>query len=147
MLRMRLPEYMVPAMIVSLRELPLTPNGKIDRKALPAPASAVVAPPDTAAADLVMTEPQRRVATIWRDVLNVGRVGVDDNFFDLGGHSLLVVKVHAALRREFQRELTLVDLFQHTTIAAQALLVSSDTAPNDASLQRARARAARLGVG
>jgi aryl carrier-like protein len=147
MLRMRLPEYMVPAMIVSLDELPLTPNGKIDRKALPAPAATHAALSDAAMPDSVMTEPQRRVASIWRDVLRVGRVGVEDNFFDLGGHSLLVVKVHAALRREFQRELTLVDLFQHTTIAAQALLVSSETAPNDASLDRARARAARLGHG
>ena len=90
-----------------------------------------------------MTDPQRRVAAIWREVLRVEHLGVEDNFFDRGGHSLLVVKVHAALRREFQRELTLVDLFQHTTIAAQAALLSSDPPDRDASMQRARARAAR----
>ena len=141
-LRARLPEYMVPSTIVPLAELPLTPNGKIDRKALPSPVmsmSASMAP----APDIVMTEPQRRVAAIWREVLRVEHLGVDDNFFDRGGHSLLVVKVHAALRREFQRELTLVDLFQHTTIAAQATLLSSDAPDRDASMQRARARAAR----
>ena len=140
-LRARLPEYMVPSTIVVLPELPLTPNGKIDRKALPAPVAVQTA--RGAAPDIVMTDPQRRVAAIWRDVLRVEHIGVDDNFFDRGGHSLLVVKVHAALRREFQRELTLVDLFQHTTIAAQAALLSTDPADRDASLQRARARAAR----
>ena len=141
LLRSRLPEYMVPSMIVPLSELPLTPNGKIDRKALPAPS--MLQPATGASADIVMTEPQRRVASIWRDVLRVEHLGVEDNFFDRGGHSLLVVKVHAALRREFQRELTLVDLFQHTTIAAQAALLSSDVTDRDASMQRARARAAR----
>ena len=141
LLRARLPEYMVPSTIVPLLELPLTPNGKIDRKALPAPASLQPAP--GAAVDIVMTDPQRRVAAIWREVLRVEHLGVDDNFFDRGGHSLLVVKVHAALRREFQSELTLIDLFQHTTIAAQAALLSTDAPDRDASMQRARARAAR----
>ena len=141
LLRARLPEYMVPSTLVPLPELPLTPNGKIDRKALPAPSS--LRPATQAAADIVMTDPQRRVAAIWREVLRVEQLGVSDNFFDRGGHSLLVVKVHAALRREFQREITLVDLFQHTTIAAQAALVTSDSPDRDASMQRARARAAR----
>lgn len=141
LLRARLPEFMVPSTIVPLPALPLTPNGKIDRKALPAPAA--LQPVSSALCDVVMSEPQRRVATIWRDVLRVEQLGVEDNFFDRGGHSLLVVKVHAALRREFQRDITLVDLFQHTTIAAQAALVTADTTDRDASMQRARARAAR----
>ncbi|MBC7840750.1 MAG: amino acid adenylation domain-containing protein [Gemmatimonadaceae bacterium] len=141
LLRSRLPEYMVPATIVSLSDLPLTPNGKIDRKALPAPAAPPRAPGESAT--VVMTDPQRRVAAIWRDVLRIEHLGVEDNFFDRGGHSLLVVKVHAALRREFQRDLTLVDLFQHTTIAAQAALLSSDPTDRDVTMQRARARAAR----
>ncbi len=141
LLRARLPEYMVPSMIVSLPALPLTPNGKNDRKALPAPSP--LQPSRNTWSDVVMSEPQRRVAAIWRDVLRVEPLGVDDNFFDRGGHSLLVVKVHAALRREFQRDITLVDLFQHTTIAAQAALVSADPTDRDASMQRAKARAAR----
>ena len=141
LLRARLPEYMVPATIMSLSELPLTPNGKIDRKALPAPSAALHARGESAT--VVMTEPQRRVAAIWREVLRVEHLGVEDNFFDRGGHSLLVVKVHAALRREFQRELTLVDLFQHTTIAAQAALLSSDPTDREYTRQRARSRAAR----
>jgi aryl carrier-like protein len=132
---------MVPSVILPLAELPLTPNGKIDRKALPAPSAAPTVTGPSAA--VMMTEPQRRVAAIWREVLRVEHLGVDDNFFDRGGHSLLVVKVHAALKREFQRDLTLVDLFQHTTIAAQAALLSTDPTDRDTSMQRARARAAR----
>jgi amino acid adenylation domain-containing protein len=145
LLRSRLPEYMVPSALVPLADLPLTPNGKIDRKALPELSAAQ--PPAGPSADIVMTEPQRRVAAIWRDVLSLEHIGVEDNFFDRGGHSLLVVKVHAALRREFQRELTLVDLFQHTTIAAQAALLSADPSDRADSMQRARARAARQAQG
>jgi amino acid adenylation domain-containing protein len=140
LLRSRLPDYMVPSAIVPLPELPLTPNGKIDRKALPAPAAARAAA--ASAPEPVMTDAQRRVAAVWRSVLRLERVGLYENFFDLGGHSLLVVKVHAALRREFGVELTVVDLFQRTTIAAQADLLS-DTTTRDAGLHRAQARLAR----
>ncbi len=68
----------------------------------------------------LMTMPQRRVAELWRDVLRRDRVGLNDNFFDLGGHSLLLVKLHAALKQEFAVDLPLVELFQRTTVAAQA---------------------------
>ena len=93
-----------------------------------------------------MTDTQRRVADIWRSVLRTERVGLYENFFDLGGHSLLVVKVHAALGKEFGVELTVVDLFQRTTVAAQADLLS-DTTGRDAALQRAQARVARQALG
>ncbi|MBC8086588.1 MAG: non-ribosomal peptide synthetase, partial [Phycisphaerae bacterium] len=141
-LRVRLPEYMVPSAIVALAELPLTANGKIDRKVLPVPTfdrSAAV----TAS---VMTESQRRVARIWQNVLNLEHLRLQDNFFDVGGHSLLVVKVHSALQREFQKTVTLVDLFQHSTIAAQAQLFS-DFTDNAAPIERARSRAARQLLG
>jgi amino acid adenylation domain-containing protein len=140
-LRSRLPEYMVPSAIVSLDALPLTPNGKIDRKALPAPVSAKRTGGENAV-EPIMTDTQRRVAAVWRDVLKVDRVGLHENFFDLGGHSLLVVKVHAGLRREFGRELTVLDLFQRSTVAGQADLLA-DTSSNDVGLRRAQARAAR----
>ena len=140
-LRTRLPEYMVPSAIVPLDDLPLTPNGKIDRKALPAPSAARVAGP---AFDVMMTEPQRKVAAVWCAVLRVERVGLHQNFFDLGGHSLLVIRVHAALKREFGVELTVVDLFQRTTVAAQAELLAEGD--RNAGLQRARDRLARQAV-
>ena len=137
LLRARLPEYMVPSAIVSLPELPLTPNGKVDRKALPVPNTARAS--TTWAADMVMTDEQRRIAAIWSEVLRVERVGLYENFFDIGGHSLLVIKVHAALRREFGVDLTVVDLFQRTTIAAQAELLSQ-VADRSSGVQRAQAR-------
>ncbi|MET0791596.1 MAG: amino acid adenylation domain-containing protein, partial [Polyangiaceae bacterium] len=143
-LRARLPEYMVPSAIVPLAALPLTPNGKVDRKALPVPQASRAA---LAADDLVMTDEQRRIAAIWSSVLHLERVGVYDNFFDLGGHSLLVIKVHALLRREFEAEITIVDLFQRTTVAAQAELLSASGDERNAGLKRAQTRVARQGLG
>jgi amino acid adenylation domain-containing protein len=122
-LRARLPDYMVPSQFVVLPAFPLTPNGKVDRNALPPPdvmgasSGAAVASHVPASA---MTPAQQRVAVLWKEVLRVGRVGLDDNFFDIGGHSLLLVKIHAGLKREFGRELPLVELFQYTTVAQQA---------------------------
>ena len=92
-LRAKLPEYMVPNHFVTLDALPLTPNGKVDRKALPAPLTAASAPDDGSA--VLMSAAEQRVADAWREVLGVQRIGLRDNFFDLGGHSLLLVKLQA----------------------------------------------------
>jgi hypothetical protein len=140
LLRAQLPEYMVPSTIVTLDELPLTANGKVDRKALPLPRSSRSA--TGLVAETVMTDTQRKVAAIWCSVLSLERVGLRENFFDLGGHSLLVIRVHAALRRESSVEITVVDLFQRTTVEAQAELLSESAAQN-IGLQRAHARIAR----
>jgi amino acid adenylation domain-containing protein len=139
-LRARLPEYMVPNAFVTLEAMPLTPSGKIDRKVLPAPAAQ--APVGGDAGDALMTPVQRKVAGAWREVLRVDRVGLNDNFFDIGGHSLLLVKLHATLKRDLGCELSLVELFQWTTVAAQAARVAA-AAPPDSALRRAQARAAR----
>ena len=111
-----LPEYMLPAHFIPLEQLPLTPNGKIDRKALPAPdmtrsQSGYVAP---------RSELEKIISQIWMDVLRLDKVSVNDNFFDLGGHSLLVARVHARLREQLQRDLKMVTLFQYPTISALA---------------------------
>lgn len=139
-LRAKLPDYMLPNLFVELAALPLTPNGKIDRKALPAPQATQKTAPS--AADLLMTPMQRRVGQIWQDVLHADRVGLHDNFFDLGGHSLLLVKLHAALKREFGGDIALVELFQRTTVAAQADRLGSAKG-SDGALRRAQARAER----
>jgi acyl carrier protein len=89
-LRARLPEYMVPQHFVELEGLPLMPNGKLNRRALPVPFSVEAAEEAYVAP---RTEMEARVAAIWREVLGIERVGVHDNFFDLGGHSLLTIKV------------------------------------------------------
>ncbi|MEP7010522.1 MAG: amino acid adenylation domain-containing protein [Acidobacteriota bacterium] len=124
-LRAKLPEYMVPSAFVLLSALPLLPNGKVDRRSLPAPA--VSAAPDTEPSK-PSSAPKSRleaiIADAWRAVLNVDRVSVQDNFFDLGGHSLLLAQVHLRLRESLPDDLgarlSMVELFQHPTIAALA---------------------------
>ncbi|RZT39144.1 non-ribosomal peptide synthetase [Cupriavidus agavae] len=108
-----LPDYMVPAAFVRLDALPMTPNGKLDRRALPAPESA---PADHYVAP--RTEAQRWLAQVWQDVLGVERVGLDDNFFTLGGDSLLSLKVISRVRANSAAgvDLKLRDLMRTPTI-------------------------------
>ncbi len=144
-LRTKLPEYMIPSIFTVLPTLPLTVNNKIDRMSLPAPQLPAPQVPGPGVSDLVealMTPVQRRVAGIWCEILRLDRVGLNDNFFDVGGHSMLLVKLHARLKREFGMEITLVELFQWTTVALQADRLSS-VAGSDDVLNRARARAVR----
>jgi amino acid adenylation domain-containing protein len=117
-LKETLPEYMVPSLFEFLTAFPLTPNGKVDRKALPAPSS--TRPELTADCILPRNAVEQRVGAIWQEVLGVPRVGVRDNFFDLGGHSLLVIKVHVKLQQAFDREISIVDMFRLPTIEALA---------------------------
>ncbi len=122
----RLPDYMMPSSFVRLEAFPQTPNGKVDRKALPAPDARVL---KTAHYTPARTEAERAVAAIWKDLLHTEQIGVHDNFFDLGGHSLLVVKLQSRLRQGFGRELSLVDLFRKPTVAAMAEFVTTTAKP------------------
>ncbi|TDP97977.1 non-ribosomal peptide synthetase/type I polyketide synthase [Labedaea rhizosphaerae] len=109
-----LPAYMTPANFVFLDALPLTANGKVDHAALPSLKQARTAPaPVTGGVTEVLTR-------IWGELLGREHVGLNDNFFDLGGHSLLLLKMHRKLRTEFGERVTVTDLFQHTTISALA---------------------------
>ncbi len=121
-LREVLPEIMVPAAIVLRGSLPLTPNGKVDVARL---AREEIRPEAAEAADPVAAvepegELERAIAGIWREVLHLDRVERDANFFDLGGHSLLLPRLHSRLHEALGRELTLVDLFRHPTVSALA---------------------------
>ncbi len=117
-LRDKLPDYMVPGLFVGLARLPLTPNGKLDRKALPAPAATRTLPAKT------FTPPtndvERRIADVFQQLLNVSPISTQDNFFDLGANSLLMMQANARLRSVLDRNIPLVDLFQHPSIAALA---------------------------
>jgi hypothetical protein len=121
-LRARLPEYMVPARFVSLDALPLTENGKLDRKALPAPARASSA--ENYVAPRNATE--QTLASIWSEVLGYEKVGIEDDFFELGGNSLLVITVLQQMRRAGLHA-DVSTLFLVPTIAGIAAVVSSDS--------------------
>jgi amino acid adenylation domain-containing protein len=114
----KLPHYMVPALFVPLSALPLSPNGKVDRTALPTPVVPVgVEPPS---ADSAATQLEKTLGELWQRILRVDRVGPDDNFFDLGGDSLMIVAVHSNLQKVLQVEIPVTDLFEFTTIRTLA---------------------------
>jgi amino acid adenylation domain-containing protein len=118
-LRARLPEYMMPASYMLLDALPLMPNGKIDRRSLPAPVAGGAAVAGTLAVP-PRTETERLIASIWQEVFNADVVSVHANFFDLGGHSLTLVRVRSRLRDHFGDEISIVDMFRYPTISALA---------------------------
>jgi amino acid adenylation domain-containing protein len=118
-LKQKLPEYMVPVAWVVLPTLPLTPNGKLDRKALPLPSADAAAVLSTVAV-APESETEQKIAAIWQDVLGIAEVGRTDNFFDLGGHSLLLARVRSQLRQAFNQDIPIVDMFRYTTVQALA---------------------------
>jgi len=133
-LQQRLPDYMVPAALVRLESLPLTPSGKINRRALPAPDDSRPELETGYLAPRNLLEEQ--LASIWCDVLNIERVGMHDNFFALGGHSLLVVRVAARASAAFGVELAVRRLFESPTIAQLAVEISVLRSGDTLSLNR-----------
>jgi amino acid adenylation domain-containing protein len=117
-LQKKLPDYMVPAGFVVLDAFPQTPNGKIDRKALPSPAQAT----PSLAADYVAPRDalEQQLASVWSEVLKLDRIGVNDNFFLLGGQSLLAARSIALVRTRFKFDLALRTVFDAPTIAGLA---------------------------
>jgi amino acid adenylation domain-containing protein len=125
-LRARLPDYMIPANFMAMDALPLSPNGKVDRNALPAPVT------EPRAAARPQTSLEGRIAKVWAAVLGIPGVALDDNFFEIGGHSMLVAKMQEGLARELGREMSVVEIFQFPTVAALAAhldAAAADTGP------------------
>jgi acyl carrier protein len=146
-LRDALPEHMMPSAFVALEALPMTPNGKVDRRALPVPGGRPEGGEEYVAP---RTPTEEALAAIWSEVLGVPRVGANDNFFDLGGHSLLVVQLHARLRETLAPALSVADLFGIRTLAdlarqVDALRDAGDDGPSsEETLHRADTRRSRL---
>jgi len=143
-LESELPEYMVPSSFVFLSALPLTDNGKIDRKAL-----LKLPPPALSAVNSSRTESESGnaieslVARVWQEALGIPAVGLEENFFDLGAHSLTVAEVQAKLQGMLNCEITLVDLFQFSTVKTLAAHIVGKPSRNQLSDRAARRRLAR----
>ncbi|MGA9584359.1 MAG: non-ribosomal peptide synthetase, partial [Terracidiphilus sp.] len=136
-LESRLPEYMIPSSFVWIDAFPLTANGKINRKELlnaPIPVLSTQDVPNTA------STLESEIANIWCDALGVSSVGLHQNFFDLGAHSLTVAEVHAALKDRLHVEISLVDLFQFSTVASLAGHIAGSPASPDSGNNRAQRR-------
>jgi natural product biosynthesis luciferase-like monooxygenase protein len=140
-LRTRLPDFMVPAHVVLLPELPLTPNRKIDRRALPPPTEVGVAREATYVAPA--NDIERTIANLWQELLGRERIGAEDNFFDVGGHSLLVVRMHRRLRELIPQPVTLTDLYRFPTIRSLTDFLTRDSASTDADEGTLRAERRR----
>ncbi len=124
-LNKKLPEYMLPSAFVFLEALPLTTNGKVDRCALPAPEN--LRPELATNYQAPHSEVEKTIAKVWKQVLQLEKVGIDDNFFDLGGNSLLVVQVNNKLREILNRDLSVVEIFQNPTVKSLAQHLSQES--------------------
>jgi amino acid adenylation domain-containing protein/FkbM family methyltransferase len=113
----KLPDYMVPAYFITLEKLPMTPNGKIDRNALSFHEQIQQQKPYAVSPE---TDAEREIEEVWREVLNQENFGLDDNFFDMGGHSLLLVRVQSKLKQIFDKDIPVFNLFQYPTIRSLA---------------------------
>ena len=131
-LKARLPDYMVPSSYTFLEALPLTRNGKFDRNALPAPTENSTIQPENS--DLARSPVEETLASIWADALYLSRVGIHDNFFDLGGHSITAIRALSRIVDRFEIELNLRDFFTASTVAQMADLIAKRQArPSSAS--------------
>jgi hypothetical protein len=113
---------MVPAVFVTLAALPLMPNGKVNRGGLPAPAQAATLPDEENPVDTA-TAVEEALIEIWREVIGVEKVGLHDDFFDLGGHSVLVAQITSRVRHVFEVDLSMRHLFGAPTVFALARVV------------------------
>ncbi|MGE5362730.1 MAG: amino acid adenylation domain-containing protein, partial [Bacteroidota bacterium] len=121
-LKTTLPDYMLPAYYVSLNSMPVTPNGKVDRRALPDPQ--VISKSDSFMAPRDTTE--QKLVLIWESLLSISPVGIEDNFFEVGGHSLLVVRLVSEIEKVFGKHLPVVRVFESPTVAGIAGILRKD---------------------
>ena len=126
-LKTKIPDYMVPSAFVFIEQFPLTPNGKIDRKVLPPPE--VAAPSQSKVYLKPATETEKKLAVIWSEVLKIKQIGIDEDFFEIGGHSMIAVTLMVKIEKELGVRLPLAVLFDHGTIQEMALLLDEKAEP------------------
>ena len=143
----KLPDYMVPSFFVQMEEFPLLQNGKVNRRALPEPTSHR---PDLVSNFVApRTTKEQIIAKVWQAVLGIDKVGINDNFFDLGGDSLLLVRVLLKLHKQFDNDLKLFNLIEYPTIRSLANYLNLQSGQNsslegvDTRMQRKRIKLAR----
>ena len=132
-----LPDYMLPSLFVFVDALPLSPNGKVDRNGLPQPEQ-----PDERDYEPPVSKIETLVSEVWTEILEISRVGLHNNFFDLGGHSLLLIKVQCKLEERLSTRIAIIDLFKYTTVASLAKFLGQERTDHS-SLQHHRERAQR----
>ena len=122
-LKKHVADYMIPYIIIGLEKFPLNINGKIDRKMLPEPqlfnSNKIIVTP--------RNKFEKRIVEIWRKALNINDIGINDNFFDIGGHSLMLIRVHGEIEKETDKKIEVVDLFKYPTIASLSEFLNNDT--------------------
>jgi acyl carrier protein len=128
---------MIPAIFVPVASLPLTPNGKIDRAALPEPNTAVRADAST---KLDATQLEQTIIDIWQTYLRVEQLGLTDNFFDVGGDSLSLMRIHTRLQKTLEVQIPITALFEYATVRSLVQYLSGQ-ASSEASISDARQRA------
>lgn len=150
-LALKLPAHMVPSVVAVLDALPRTPVGKLDRHALPVVSAGQggAAPHLASLANLAAGSREHVVASIWSELLNVPNVGLHDNFFDLGGHSLLLIRLQRQIELRLSANVSVMALLQHPTVADMVRLIEQPadvTAQTEAGQQQRQARAQRQRV-
>lgn len=123
-LKERLPDYMTPSFLIALEALPLTPNGKVNKKALPAPDTTALS---DAAYKAPRNEQERALTDIWQQLLGRDRIGIQDHFFETGGHSLLAMRLQSAIRKQLQAEVPVKAIFRYPTIEGLAAYICQQT--------------------
>jgi len=124
----KLRQDMIPTQFIPMNSLPRTPNGEVDRAALPRPGLR-----SDPAAEAATSELEQTIIVVWREFLGVERIGSRDNFFDLGGDSLLLVRVHARLQEALRIKLSIMDLFEFSTVRSLAHHLSDQVSPGSSS--------------
>lgn len=126
-----LPDYMIPSFFVKMEHFPLTPNGKIDKNKFPANFDALTVNPHSSNYCAPDTDIEKQLINIWKNILNLGVIGTNDNFFDLGGHSLLLTRVFQSVQKLSTKTITMMDMFKYTTISSLAEYITSNDADSN----------------